>query len=337
MIRGGLGLVVIALACTACGDDPMDEPSIVSEVAAATHVLAEASLGPVKATVRTDATSPRFGDRFQIVLEIVHGPRVRLEPVEFTDRIGHFRRVGRRDPPRTESGPVVYGLRVEPERTGTNIGTLPPVVFEILEGEGAGTVHALRVPTFEMEVAGLTEDEKPSLADVGDPLPPVPLPARERGMLTLWVALAGGAVLLVLTGFVWWQRRRRTTWTPPPIDPRAEARRALEELIAKRLVEIGAFGIFYVELTGIVRLFIERTTGVQAPDQTTEEFLREVEGHEAFPADRRHALARFLEAADLVKYAAQVPGRVEIDEAVDAAYTFCGLKTEQAEACAPSA
>ena len=51
--------------------------------------------------------------------------------MEFTDRIGHFRRVGRKDPPRVEGGPVVYGLRVEPERTGANIGKLPPIVFEV--------------------------------------------------------------------------------------------------------------------------------------------------------------------------------------------------------------
>ena len=106
--------------------------------------------------------------------------------------------------------------------------------------------------------------------------------------------------------------------------------------MGKGLVEKGAFAAFYVELTGIVRLFIERTTGVDAPDRTTEEFLREVEGHEAFPVQKRQALGRFLEAADLVKYAAQVPGSNDVDEAVAAAYVFCRLNSEQAEACAPS-
>ncbi|NRA94690.1 MAG: hypothetical protein HRU14_00620 [Planctomycetes bacterium] len=336
MTRRLLVSVAAVVLCSACGDAEIRGPDVSVGVAAATHVLAEASLGPVRATVRTDVTEPRFGDRFQMVLEIVHDPRVRLEPIEFTDRIGHFRRVGRKDPPRTRGGPVVYGLHVEPERTGTNIGKLPPIVFEVVRGEGAGTVQALRIPAFEMDVAGLAPDQRPTLADVGDPLPPLPLPPRERGQLTLWVALAGGAVLLVLTGLVWRQRRRRADWMPPPLDPLVEARRALEVLMGKGLVEKGAFAAFYVELTGIVRLFIERTTGVDAPDRTTEEFLREVEGHEAFPVQKRQALGRFLEAADLVKYAAQVPGSNDVDEAVDAAYVFCGLNSEQAEACAPS-
>jgi len=335
-MRRILSTLLLLVVCGACGDDEIPSPGVVSEVAEATRVLWSGSLGPVAATLRTDAQEPRFGDRFQLVLEIVHEPRVRLEPMEFTDRIGHFRRVGRKDPPRVEGGPVVYGLRVEPERTGANIGKLPPIVFEVTEGEGAGSMQALSIPAFEMDVAGLPQEQRPTLADVGDPLPPLALPPRERGMLTLWVAIVGAAVLLSLTGLVWWQRRRGTAWTPPPIDPLSEARRALAALMGAGLVEAGAFAAFYVELTSIVRLFIERTTGVDAPDRTTEEFLREVEGHVSFPVQKRQSLGRFLEAADLVKYAAQVPGSSEIAEAVGAAYAFCGLESEQAEACAPS-
>ena len=99
-------------------------------------------------------------------------------------------------------------------------------------------------------------------------------------------------------------------------------------------VEAGEFGLFYVELTGIVRVFVERTTGVKAPDQTTEEFLHEAEHHGAFTEVRRQALQRFLEAADLVKYAAQVPGSHEVTEAVDSAHAFCQQEAEQGAPCA---
>ena len=326
--------MVLVIVCAACADESPEMSSGDGVVADAAVVLASSSLGPVQVEVRTDAVSPRFGDRFHLLVEITHGSAARLEPVEFTDRIGHLRKVGRRDPPRGGAGSVVYGLLVEPERTGTNIGTLPPIVFQVLEGEGAGTVRSLRVPPFELEVAGLPADEKPKLADVGGPLPPVPLAPTDRGLLTLWVAIGGCALLLGLTLMIWWQRRRRVDVAPPPIDPVAEARRALQDLLARGLIEAGAFGVFYVELTGIVRLFIERTTGVQAPDRTTEEFLRESEAHGAFPADKRGSLRRFLEAADLVKYAALIPGPGEVSEAVDAAFAFCESRAEQATACA---
>ncbi|MGA0058974.1 MAG: hypothetical protein ACO3RU_05240, partial [Planctomycetota bacterium] len=68
---------------------------------------------------------------------------------------------------------------------------------------------------------------------------------------------------------------------------------------------------------------LERTTGVHAPEQTTEEFLRAMEGNPAFGDARRQALAAFLLASDYVKYAAQVPTGEEVGEAVAAARAFC--------------
>jgi len=297
-------------------------------------VLASEALGPVRAEVRTDAVDPRFGDRIQLVVEITSGPGVALEPMEFPSRMGHLRKVGRRDPPAKDDGPVIHGLTVEPERTGLNIGTLPPIVFRVLEGEGQGTVRALRIPAFELDVKGLEGEERPALADVGPALPPVPLPPEPRGRLTLTVILVGVGVLLALTFALWWQRRHIREPAPPPLDPVAEAQRALAELMARGLIEAGEFGLFYVELTGIVRVFVERTTGVKAPDQTTEEFLHEAEHHGAFTEVRRQALQRFLEAADLVKYAAQVPGSHEVTEAVDSAHAFCQQEAEQGAPCA---
>ena len=323
---------MLALVLASCGEDRTDR--VDGGEAAATHLLVEARRGPVGVTVKSDTVEPRFGDRVRLEITIDHEPRVKVRPVEFPGRMGHLLRAGRKDPPRDAEGPIVYGVLVEPERTGANIGKLPQIVFEIESGEGAGAVDVLEIPSFELTVAGLAADERPALADLGAALPPVPLPERDRGLLTLWVAVGGAAVLLALTGVVWWQRRRVKVWTPPPIDPVEEARAALDALLRRGLIDLEAFGLFYVELTGIVRKFIERTTGVQAPEETTEEFLRDIDDHQSFPVERRRALERFLEAADLVKYAAQIPGREEIREAVDAAFAFCGIETTPGEVSA---
>jgi hypothetical protein len=87
---------------------------------------------------------------------------------------------------------------------------------------------------------------------------------------------------------------------------------------------------FYVELTGIVRRFIERTTAIHAPEQTTEEFLREIGSGAAFTRDERQRLKDFLESADLVKFAAHQPQFVDVEEAFRRAKVFVGLApTEQ--------
>ena len=79
---------------------------------------------------------------------------------------------------------------------------------------------------------------------------------------------------------------------------------------------------FYVELTGIVRRYIERTTRVSAPEQTTDEFLRATTDHPEFSLDKRSQLREFLESADLVKYAAFNPNEYDIQTAIDRARRF---------------
>ena len=80
-------------------------------------------------------------------------------------------------------------------------------------------------------------------------------------------------------------------------------------LLAENLPAHGLVKEFYLRLTGIVRQYVEDTTGIRAPEQTTEEFLRDMRSSSVFPADRSARLAEFLEAADLVKYAGQEPRR----------------------------
>ena len=81
----------------------------------------------------------------------------------------------------------------------------------------------------------------------------------------------------------------------------------LDRLIAKGLPGRGRYKDFYVELTMVVRRYVQRKYGIKAPHLTTEEFLAELRdsrllaGHESRTAS--HELQEFLESADMVKFA----------------------------------
>jgi len=79
---------------------------------------------------------------------------------------------------------------------------------------------------------------------------------------------------------------------------------------------------FYVELTGIVRRYIERTTGIRAPEQTTEEFFAAIRSDRRFDPERARQLKDFLAACDLVKYAAAQPRTEDMEEAFSLAAAF---------------
>ena len=203
---------------------------------------------------------------------------------------------------------------------------LPEISFTIERGEGAGERRTLRPKPVTLEVVGLPPEERVGLDSIAGLLPPVAMSADPNRTLFLVAAIGLLAVAMGATAFVALRRRRRSP-EARPLDPVAEARNALARLLASDWLARGLHGDFYVELTAIVRRYIERTTGVDAPDQTTEEFLRVMEHHTGFPMERRTALSAFLEAADLVKFAAQIPGEHEVAAAVAATRRFCDLET----------
>ena len=89
---------------------------------------------------------------------------------------------------------------------------------------------------------------------------------------------------------------------------RRSRRRPWRSLLAENLPARGLVKEFYLRLTGIVRQYVEDTTGIRAPEQTTEEFLRDMRSRAVFSPERSVQLAEFLEAADMIKYAGQQPG-----------------------------
>ena len=99
------------------------------------------------------------------------------------------------------------------------------------------------------------------------------------------------------------------------MSPRERALFELSELLSKDLTGKNMIKEFYLELTMIVRRYIERQHLIRAPEQTTEEFLAAVSKDSRFTREVVHRLRSFLEAADLVKFAGDHPTGEEISGA----------------------
>jgi len=96
----------------------------------------------------------------------------------------------------------------------------------------------------------------------------------------------------------------------------------LDRLIKKGLPGRGRYKDFYVELTMVVRRYVQRKYGIKAPHMTTEEFLREVSSDSSRTAglsSNTSALRKFLESADMVKFAGVEATPEMADEATDGA------------------
>lgn len=146
-----------------------------------------------------------------------------------------------------------------------------------------------------------------------------PLSWKLVGLIaSVLVALSAIAALLWL--LVRWIVRKIREHRMSPIE---RAWVELDRLIKKGLPGRGRYKDFYVELTMVVRRYVQRKYGIKAPHLTTEEFLREIgQGSSAGVPTGSKDLERFLESADMVKFAGVEATPEMADEATDSARKY---------------
>ena len=141
-----------------------------------------------------------------------------------------------------------------------------------------------------------------------------------------WIALALAALAAVAFGawtLVRFVVRKVREHRMSPIE---RAWVELDRLLQKGLPGRGRYKDFYVELTMVVRRYVQRRYGIRAPHLTTEEFLAQFarsetpsDGRACRPATAVETLKKFLESADLVKFAGVEATPETADAATDAA------------------
>jgi hypothetical protein len=161
-------------------------------------------------------------------------------------------------------------------------------------------------------------------ADPKKDLPP--LSWKLVGKLSLWV-LGAGLLAAGCWSLVRYAARRIKEHRMSPIE---RALAELDRLLKKGLPGRGRYKDFYVELTMVVRRYVQRKYGIKAPNMTTEEFLAEFGRGAAFggsgsadgslrPTASVEQLKAFLESADMVKFAGVEATPEMADAATDSA------------------
>lgn len=111
------------------------------------------------------------------------------------------------------------------------------------------------------------------------------------------------------------------------MSPIERAWAELDRLVKRALPDRGKFKDFYVELTMVVRRYVQRKYGIRAPHLTTEEFFAEISASGA-DGVASSGLREFLESADLVKFAGVEATKEMANSATDSARTY--LKSDSA-------
>ncbi len=329
MSRFGTTLVFLGLlllvGCTPTGGAP---------TASKTHVEAierSHEKGPVKLVVRLTPRTPRLSDLVELEIAVTSQANVEIQPPAFGKSVGDFlvRDYTEKfdDKSNAASGSVNketcrrFYYQLEPVHAGLHLIRSISIEFvdQRPDSESRGEPSSIESDPIEVEITSELGDKVPSLTDLSPMLPPRPL-SQSSSWIWLWTALPAAIVAFLL---VWFRRQKKANVIQlVSLTPSEIAHRALADLLAENLPAQGRFQDFYVRLTGIVRYYIEGTTGVRAPEQTTEEFLRAMHARDLFQAVQTVRLQDFLEAADMVKYAGQQPNSEQIDVSIARAREF---------------
>ncbi len=198
---------------------------------------------------------------------------------------------------------------------------IPPLTFSVRahagRGDGAAPSHfTLTTERIPVEVTSLLDDQRSELT-VGPIKSVVALPSSQRTWL--WI-VAGGAALALGALYVWRRRQRPMAALRYTAHELAQAK--LERLVERNLVERGELKAFYQEVSQILRQYIEDRFALQAPERTTEEFLREARRSAVFTLAQADTLGDFLSHCDQVKFAELTPTTAQIQRTLDTARTF---------------
>jgi hypothetical protein len=314
--------VVVSRLLIGCGTSKND---FSTDVTKTDTLHTEVERGPIRVTVDVSPKEPRLSDEPKLTLTITVADGVKVEAPPFGESLGEFVIRDFHEPiPRRSAGyrilQQIYTL--EPTHAGPLLVAPVSVRFTDDRANGDGKEHKVETEAMTLNVATIIPSEAPSLNDLRPPAPPVELP--EAGMSSVWLWTVCGIILFVV-GCILVRRRKVGASAEPQLSPQDLANRELRELISRKLSETDVKA-FFVELTGVVRRYIERSTGVRAPEQTTEEFLREVNADSLFPQETNARLGAFLESADLVKFAGYHPDAEAIKQSTHRAKQFIELK-----------
>lgn len=146
--------------------------------------------------------------------------------------------------------------------------------------------------------------------------------AIRRYRRNLWISAGVLLTLLLLGAFIAWRIARRPKPVPPPVPPHHIALREMEELRQSEIWRKPDVDACAVELSFILRRYIEGRFEIQAPDQTTEEFLETVERSAPWSESEQAGLSRFFAVTDQIKYAAARPEREVLEDLLTAVRSF---------------
>lgn len=260
---------------------------------------------PVEVASSVDRDSVNIGDRIRYKIAVRTRKDVEVEfPGPGEDWSGFRVRDFGSKKSRPFFGRVTYSQWVLLDTYKTGKHSIPRLTIRY-RLKDAHEWQETKTNEIAIEVKTLLDAEAEDIRDIK---PPINFPARYTPYIIALLLIAG-----FLAGVFLKRNDAIEELSIPPRPAHLVAYEALERLKTKDLPAKGRIKEYYIELSAIIRQYLEARFFLRAPEMTTEEFLATVKDKEEISSGHKNALRDFLIHSDLVKFAKYGPSNKEID------------------------
>jgi hypothetical protein len=303
-------VLALALAVvTACGGDQPEEVAQATVAPPADALTKTVETGPVKATVQVWPAKPSLTDAIYLRMTVTSPAGITVDaPFQEAgdQKMGRFRVVGfTRDAQPADAGGKVEHQTYTLEAPSSGKQRIPPLRLEVVDGRGSAAkpeellTDEVPIDIAPIEAAATNAEMRPARGKLDPDVGGVPW---------VWVlGIASMAAIAVSGGTLAYRnfaRRRRIARQRSAYDVAVTRLRALEGRGAPGDADADGW---FVELSAIVRGYLEQRYALRAPELTTEEFLQVAAARPELSGDHRRQLSDFLARCDQVKFAGYRP------------------------------
>ncbi len=223
---------------------------------------------------------------------------------------------------------LVFDILATCYKTGDRV--FPPIPFKWISGDGSETDSISTEPNIVF-IRGIVPEPMLAIVDTTQQPHHLLQPNRQKDaaynlseFIPWFLLLLGTAGLFFLVRWLINRKKKgqeETDVGPPPRPPHEIALEELDALRDRKLFQSGDIKLYYTDLSGIIRRYIEAGLGVPAMESTSFQLLRDIESH-LHIRNLYSILEYLLSDADLAKFAKHRPDAETCQRDLENAYIF---------------
>ncbi len=292
-------------------------------------------LGPVRVTTSLTPREPTIGDEITLEIRVESDPGVDLLMPEFGEALSRYTILDFIPKQQiADDGRSIATQRytLQPYLSGDQ--SIPPILIEFVDNRPGQKrapddcdAYEILTDRIDFQVKSVLPDS--AAGQLNPPLGALELIQARSPSITTWLVTGSLAALVaVVATVVFWRSRRRRVQRRNAYElARAKLDRLLSRKMPENEVQVAGF---FVDISAIIRRYLEDRFDVRAPELTTEEFLAVAGTSGVLSHEHQGLLRDFLRQADLVKFAGVQATANEIRLSSDLAIRFLEETRENA-------